>query len=184
MQVPEVLAPISGVLAVGASLAIVGVYLHGRSEPVEHLATLETVVPVAPEVCGALLVDLPRRPTWRSNVERIGRVDDAVDGREVWRELDGGGDRLDLVVDEVRPDRLVIGVARPEDIGIRATWTWVIEPVDGGSRIELSEAGAIENDFFRGWWSLRFGRYAAIEQDLTSFARALGAEDPELVRVR
>jgi hypothetical protein len=184
MQVPEVLAPISGALTVGASLAVVGVYLHGRNEPVEYVAAIETVVPAEPEAVGALLVDLSRRPTWRRSVERIGRVDDAADGREIWRELDPGGDRLDLVIDEIGPNRLVIGVARPEDIGIHATWTWGVEPVDGGSRIRLTEEGSIENDFFRGWWSLRYGRYAAIEQDLSGFARALGAEDPALVRVK
>lgn len=184
MRVPEVLAPVSGVLAVGAGLVFVGIYLHGRNEPVAHVATVEAVVPVDPAVAAALLVDLKRRPTWRPQVERIGRVDDAVDGREIWRELDGGGDRLDLVIDEIGPDRLVLGVARPQDIGLRATWTWEIDPVDGGSRIRVTEDGAVDNELFRGWWSVRYGPYTGIEQDLSAFVTALGAPEIPITRVR
>jgi hypothetical protein len=184
LQVPEVLAPISGVLAIGSGLAIVGVYLHGHNLPVEHVVAVEAVVPVSADEAGALLTDLPRRPTWRPHVARIGRVGDAADGRAVWRELDGGDDRLDLVIDEVGADRLVLRIARPEDIGFRATWTWTIARTEGGVRIRVDEVGGVDNTLFRGWWSLRFGPYAAVESDLAAFAGALGAPDAEIVRVR
>lgn len=175
MRVPDIFAPLSGALATISALGLVGIYAHGRSLPAEHRTTVSAVLAAPPEVASALLTDLKRRPEWRPRVARIGRIEDAMDGRAVWRELDPGGDRFDFVVDELGPDRLVIEVAQPVDLGFRARWIWQIEPSGTGSRVEVTEEGIVDNLFFRGWWSLVYGPYAAIEEDLAAFCRALGS---------
>lgn len=178
MDAPGWLAPVTGTLAMATGLGLVGVYAFGLSVPAEHHVAVRTHVDVPPNEVQSLLVDFPRRPEWRPYVTRIGRVDDTPQGQPVWRELDRGGDRFDFTVVAVGPGEVVLATARPDDIGIRATWTWTIAPENGGTAITLTEDGAVDNPFFRGYWALADGPWEAIEEDLGAFAAMLGGAAP------
>jgi hypothetical protein len=181
-EAPRWLAPASGTVALGFGVGLVAFYTWGRAIPAHHVATVVAEVPVDPNTVGALLSDIERRPSWRPGVTRIGRVEDTSDGRAVWRELGPGGDRFDFVVLEAQPERLVIETARPEDIGMRAMWTWTVEAHGAGSRIALTEDGSVDNELFRGVWTVTDGPWEAIERDLDAFVRALGVDAPEVAR--
>jgi hypothetical protein len=176
MEAPAWLAPVTGALALGTAGAMVALHSYGASLPEEHRATATAEIPVSAERAWALLSDHRRRPEWRPNVARAGRLDD-VSGLPLWRELDHGGDRFDFVVLEEQPPELRLAVARPEDIGMSAEWTWTVEPLGPErARVSVTEVGRIENLLVRGWWGLTVGPWGGIEPDLVGFARALGAE--------
>lgn len=175
MDAPGWLAPFTGLVALGTSLSLVGVYAYGERTPEAHDVRVRATYTVPADAVWALLVDMERRPTWRPNVDRIGRITDEQ-GRPTWRELDPGGDRFDFeVVEEARP-RLVLAVARPEDLGMTASWEYTVAPAGSGSTLDVREQGSLENPFFRGWWWLTTGPYAGIEPDLEAIGRVLGSE--------
>ena len=192
MEVPRWLAPLSGVVAIGAGIGLVGIWTWGASLPEEHTATVRARIPVDADTVWALVSDPTRRPEWVEGVARV--VEGEVDGVHAWRQVDPTGDRFDFrIVEDHRPT-LVIATARAEDLGMAARWTWTVEPVDGASgdgargfgatEVTLTEAGSIPNPLFRANWQLRRGPYVIVESDLRSLAEALGAPGIEIERVR
>ncbi|MEZ4240789.1 MAG: SRPBCC family protein [Myxococcota bacterium] len=162
-------------MALAAGVGIVGVYLHGLNQPPDHVATVEAVVPVSPEAAAALLVDLKRRPTWRPHVTRIGRGSPTPRRPRGLARARPARRSLRVRRRRVTPQRLVIEAAHPEQLGLAARWIWTLDPVEGGTRVRVTEEGTVDNDMFRGWWSLRFGPKAAIASDLAAFTAALTA---------
>ena len=181
MEVPRWLAPLSGVVAIGAGIGLVGIWTWGASLPEEHTATVRARIPVDADTVWALVSDPTRRPEW---VERVARVvEGEVDGVHAWRQVDPTGDRFDFRIVEDRRPTLVIATARAEDLGMAARWTWTVEPADGATDVTLTEVGSIPNPLFRANWQLRRGPYVIIESDLRSLAEALGVDVvPERVR--
>jgi uncharacterized protein YndB with AHSA1/START domain len=131
---------------------------------------------VPPQQVYALLSDYERRPEWRPAVARIGRIDDDGEGRQVWRELDGGDDRFDFtVVEEVPGERVVLSTASPDQIGYDATWAFTVHanPDVGGSTLEVVEVGEVDNPLWRGVFYLRSSPWQTVEQELRWVADAL-----------
>jgi uncharacterized protein YndB with AHSA1/START domain len=175
MEAPGWLAPFTGIVALGTSLSLVAVYMFGLSRPEAHEATVRAALSVPADDVWALLTDMEQRPRWRPKVERIGKLDDEK-GLPSWRELDPRGNRFDFLVVEQQRPRLVLAVARPEDLGMTATWQFTVEPAGTGSVVTVTENGALDNPFFRGWWWMTTGPYAGIEPDLRALGEVLGAE--------
>jgi uncharacterized protein YndB with AHSA1/START domain len=176
------LAPLTGGIAVTVSVVLVAIYAYGESLPIGHEASVVREVRAPPEVVWALLSAPERRPEWAPGVDRIGRVDD-LGGEPVWRELDASNDRFEFVVEEARYPTFRYRTAKPEDVGIDATWTWTLEPRPTGTRLTLRVEGEVENTLYRGIWALRDGPEAAIRQDLDAFAaRVDGRGPPEAER--
>ncbi len=175
MDVERWLAPLTGVIAVSTGLAIVAVYVYGRTLPVEHVSTVVTRAPVPPEEAWALLSDPSRRPEWAPGVARVGKIADVV-GRETWRELDDSDDRFDFSIVSATYPTWEVAIARPEDIGMVGGWTWTLSPEGSGTLVAVTERGAIDNLLFRGVWALRTGPWDAVERDAAAFSRALGGD--------
>lgn len=175
MDAPAWLAPFTGIVALGTSLFLVSIYVYGETLPPEHHVTVRATMSAPADDVWALLTDMEQRPRWRPHVDRIVKLPDEQ-GVPSWRELDPGGDRFDfLVVEDQRP-RLVLAVARPEDLGMTATWEFTVEPAGSGSVLTVTEHGGLDNPFFRGWWWFRTGPYAGIEPDLRSLGAVLGSD--------
>lgn len=178
MDAERWLPPVVGGIALSTALAVVGVYAYGRWLPEHHEVTVRTVVPGEPAAVHALLADPSRRTEWAPRVVRVGRVDDDPLGRPVWRELDPADDRFEFAVVTDAFPTMVTTVAKPEEIGMTATWTWTVAPAPGGVEVALTEAADIPNELFRGVWGLRYGPYAQVERDLGALAAHLGGTAP------
>lgn len=170
------LAPLVGVIAIGSAVAVVAVYAFGETLGVTHDATVATVVPGAPEAVFAALAEPSARREWAPHVARVGRVEDAPDGRSTWRELDEHDDRFEFVVVSDTFPTFEIAAAKPEEIGMAATWTWTVAPSGSATEVRLRERGDIANPLFRGVWGLRTGAYGQIERDLGAFGRYVGGD--------
>ena len=170
---------VSGVFTMGLVGSVIGTYVYGSSQPEEHEVLAYVDVPVSVDEAYALLSDMEARPGWRPRVERIGRIHDDETGREVWRELDHGGDRFDIKVMERTPPReVVFATASPEQIGYDAVWTWSLQAEDGGSRVALREVGVIDNPLWRGVFYLRSHPEETVLDELTLFSAHFGGGAP------
>jgi hypothetical protein len=172
-ELPAWLGPVVGAISTGTAALLVGIYAYGMSVPAEHEVSRRIEVDNPPEHVRELLFTFERRAEWRPHVVRVVKVDD-VGGMPSWREFAEDGDRFQFVVREVGQDRLVLGMAKPEDHGFDAVWTWQLEPLpDGGTAVTLTERGRVDNPMFRGLWALREGPYAAVDLDLQGLGEAL-----------
>lgn len=178
----------------------VAVYGYGRLQPPRQDVTVRATLRADAPTVWELLSDPERRPEWRPQVHRVGRVSDDADGHEVWRELDRAGDRFDFAIVERRapehldaPDRaaspsarpqadrhlrrwhLVLRVASTEQIGMQGQWSWTVTSApDQRSTVLLSESTSIDNPLFRGLHRLTRDPYDNVEREIVLLATHLG----------
>jgi hypothetical protein len=175
-ELPAWLGPVVGAISTGTASLLVGIYAYGMNVPVEHEVSRRIEVAAPYEEVRDLLFTFERRVEWRPHVIRVVKADD-VGGLPSWREFAEDGDRFQFVVREVGQDKLVLGMAKPEDHGFDAVWTWQLEALPaGGTAVTLTEKGRVDNPLFRGLWALREGPYAAVDLDLQALGQALSQQ--------
>lgn len=125
-------------------LLVVGV---GMALPVAHSATLTRHLATDPERVWRDLTTPEAFATWRPDVTQV-RVLEPAGGRLRWVESGPGGSLTLEVVASEPPTRLVTRIA-DEGLPFGGTWTWVLEPEAGGTRLTVTEDGEIYNPVFR-----------------------------------
>ncbi len=165
---------IVGILATGGGLILLAVAV-GTALPREHVATSAVTLRQPPESVWAVVRDLSVTPRWWSQVRTSTRVTDAR-GREVWRQ-EAGGFSMNLVVTEAAaPQRLVTTIDAGADASFGGTWTYNLAPVEGGTRLLVTEAGWISNPLFRA-----IARATGLHRTLDSYLTDLGRHFDEAV---
>ncbi len=83
----------------------------------------------------------PKAQDWRRNIKQIETND------RVWTEIraNGSTNRYKVVAEDM-PNRLI---RRQEDSSFPKEWEFVIDPIDTGSRLTLTERTSINNPFLR-----------------------------------
>jgi uncharacterized protein YndB with AHSA1/START domain len=163
------------VLLVGAAA------VWGLTLPRDHVAATAVVLDAGPDDVWQVLTDVEAYPGWRADVQSVKALPDQ-DGQPVWREqTDFGPLTLRRLVADP-PRRLVVEVV-DEGQGYGGRWTWELEPVDGATRVTITEAGFIDNPLFRLLAHLVLGLHRTQEAYLTHLARRFG-QTAVLVRVR
>jgi hypothetical protein len=76
------------------------------------------------------------------------------------------------VTDEVDPNRRMV-TRIVDESAFGGTWTWELEPVEGGTRLTLTERGEVYNPIFRTIGKLFLDQRATIEAWQTAIASAL-----------
>lgn len=161
-------------LALTLSLLLALAWGIGSRLPRHHTATLSRELPVLASTLWAAVVDLERWPEWRSGVESVDRLPDR-DGKPAYREIGSNG-TLVYVVEEVEPPvRMVVRVVDNPDFG--GTWTYEIESVDRGTRLEITEEGEISSPLFRFCARFLFGYEATMEGFVRDVTAALSLGD-------
>lgn len=132
-------------LGLGALLAIVlGV---GWFVPVEHSATAERLISAPQEAVWRAMTEIAEMPAWRSSVDRVEPAA-GVGGRRAWREIGSTGVMTLEVTESTPPARFVTRIA-DEGLPFGGTWTYELTPVDGGTRVRITEDGEIYSPLFR-----------------------------------
>ena len=152
----------------GVAALVAGVVGLGYLLPVAHVATGSAVVPGSPESVFDAMARPSEFPRWRPSVARV----DVLSEEPLrWREHDTGGDAITFEATERRaPSRLVTRIA---DAGLPfgGAWTFDLAPVEGGTRVTITEHGEVYNPVFRVMSRFVFGHTATIER----YLRDLGA---------
>ena len=149
--------------------------------PPDHVASVRAAYGrPAPEVW-ALISDLEAWSDWNPEVDRMERRTDR-DDMPLWVMFSTWGEMPLLIEAFEPPTRLVTLIPADANIGYVGTWTYEVAPTaDGGSTLTLTEAGTVENPFFRFLMALS-GPYGAMEAMLESVGNHFG-ETLELERI-
>jgi uncharacterized protein YndB with AHSA1/START domain len=163
-----VLPVMVALLAAGATVAIVGLFL-----PKSHRATRSAHFAATPEAVWAVISDLAGHASWRPGVRSMTKQPDR-DGRPVWLE-EGGMRPMLMEVSELEPMRRMVTTIRNTDLPYGGSWTYELTPEGEGTLVRITEKGEIYNPAFR-YLSLFFNMTGTIEGYLRSLGKKLGEE--------
>lgn len=166
-----IVVPLGAIVLLIAVLALAGLAL-----PREHTATRAAAFRADSGRLWAVLADFASRPQWLRIVKSAERLPDR-DGRQIWREEWGFGDKVDVEIVEAAPPRRL--VTRIIDDGKRpfgGQWIFEIAAAGSGSRLSITEAGWVSNPIFRFLARFVFGHARTLETFLKDLGRHLGEE--------
>ncbi len=160
-------------------LALVGlvaaVTLVGMLMPRDHVASSSVIVGQPPDSIWPVVRSFDQLAAWWPDVRSVERGSGS-EGREAYR-LDMTSGQLPLVVRESSPpSRLVTEIDPTAGGPFGGTWTYVITPVDGGSRVTVTEDGWISNPIFRFVANVFLGMHANIDGYLRALGQRFGEE--------
>ena len=153
-----------GVLTVLAA----AVAMLGYTIPKGHVASRQAVFQAPPEQIWELITG---PPGWRSDVKKFEPLPPR-DGRRVWAETDGSGQRITFEEMEAAPPRRLVTRIADEKLPFGGTWTYELTAEGARTTVRITENGEIYNVMFRVAAKYYFGYTATLE----SYLKALGAK--------
>jgi len=127
---------------------IIGLYFIGKSMPREHSATGERTYDVPVTKLWAVVTNVELYPHWRSDVRKVRSR--SMEGNVLsWKEIYDGEDVLPFVVAEVDSMKKWVVKIDDSELPFGGTWTYTFEPVDGETKLTISEEGYVDNAFIR-----------------------------------
>jgi hypothetical protein len=102
-----------------------------------------------------------------------------VNGRVRYRENSSNGQVTYELVEEQTDEKLVTRIV-DRDLGYFGSWTYELLPVEGGTRVRITENGEVPNVLFRFLSRFVFGHTATMDTYLKALAEKFGeAVTPE-----
>jgi uncharacterized protein YndB with AHSA1/START domain len=118
----------------------------------------------------AVLHDVGKYPAWRSDVKRIELLTGPPATR--WRE-DGSNGRITFEFQAVEPPRRLVSRIADPSLPFGGTWTYVLAPDAGQTRVSIIEHGEVRNVLFRFMSRFVFGHTATLDRFLDDLTRHL-----------
>lgn len=158
--------------------AVLLVAIVGALLPVKHQAACRAVFRQPATALFAAITDVAAFPSWRKELTSVQLLPDQH-GRRCWREVSSFGP-MDLRVEELVPDRKLVGRIVTPGSPFGGTWTYRLDPQpDGSTELTITENGEVHNVFFRALSRFVFGHSTT----LRGYLAALGAKFGEPVAV-
>ena len=149
-------------LVVGLLIAL---YAYATTLPETHTASVTAMIPAPPDEVRARVEDW-RDPSWKEGVTAVEDLG-IVDGRQRFRECTW--ECLDF---EVVPGGEGYRTRVVDNPDFGGTWTWRFEPVDGGTRVTLTEDGEVYSPVFRLFMVHVFGTDGTIREVMGALERS------------
>jgi uncharacterized protein YndB with AHSA1/START domain len=156
-------------IAIGVLAGIVLVIaIVGWSLPVRHQASAERTYRASPTALFALITDVSAFPSWRSEVTRVEQIPDE-NGHRRWIETTRNGPPITYSVEQMVPDRLLVGRIADTGLPFGGSWTYELEPRGSGTTsLRITENGEVYNPIFRFVSRYVMGHDATIKQYLAA----------------
>jgi hypothetical protein len=151
-----------------AFLAVLVVVI-GALLPRRHLANRRALISADPAAVYAAISDVARAASWRPDVQRV-RMLDPVDGKTSFLE-EGANGSITYVIDEAVPGERFVTRIADESLPFGGSWTFVLLPEGGDTRITITEDGVVRNPLFRFMSRFVFGHHANIDQYLAALTK-------------
>lgn len=139
----------------GAAALVALVYGVGMLLPVEHRVSVERTVAGSAEEVWRVIADVEGSVTWRSDVERVERLDDEA-GRTVWREWGPEGPITFELVEARRPGMRVTRIA-DEGLPFGGVWRYELGGGTDSTTVTITEEGEVYDPLFRFFARFVFG---------------------------
>ena len=160
-------------IIVGGLLALIALmWLIGSRLPQGHVATRIARYKQPPEKIWETITNVEGMVSWRTDLKGVKRSPDK-NGLPAWVETSGMGEMPLEVTESAPPRRRVTKIADPK-LPFGGTWTYEIEPVEGGSTLRITERGEIYPAMFRFMARFFFGYTSTMEQYLKSLGKKFG----------
>jgi len=151
----------------------------GALMPREHMASSSITLHQPPDSIWPVVRDLGATPEWWSDITSSEPAPQSGEG-ERWIQKTKTGTTPLVIVREDPPRLLRTRIDMPDDAAFGGTWTYEIEPVNGGSRVTITEDGFINNLLFRFMANTVFSLHGTMDGYLRALGRRYGEEvDPE-----
>jgi hypothetical protein len=136
-------------LALWAFLAVVAATVVAAGiglglEPT-HSATRQAVYAQTPDEVWEVITRFDQTPQWRTDVDAV-EIESGAPIRFV--EMGPQGPLPLEVTEQERPHKLVL-LAADASLPFSGRWTFELAPVEGGTRLTITEQGSIDNPLFR-----------------------------------
>ena len=154
------------VVVFGLLLGIVA--LIGSRLPVSHVATRSIWLRQPNEKVYGLIRDLNNASRWRSDVSSVEMLGE-TGGKVRYREHGKQGDVTYELTEDLNGKRIVTRIV-DEDLGYTGSWTIDFAVENSGTRVRITENGAVSNVVFRFLSRYVFGHTSTIDTYLTSLA--------------
>jgi uncharacterized protein YndB with AHSA1/START domain len=179
----------AGVIVGGLVLLVAVVAVIGMMLPQNHVAARMVRVRHTPEQVFAIISDVEKVPTWRSEVTRV-EILPLDDGRVMFREH--GSDAVTYRVEASEPPRRRVVRIADANLPYGGTWTYELTPAAAGTsanatanatanadaapltQVTITERGEVYNPIFRFMSRFVFSHHATIDAYLTALGKRLG----------
>jgi len=159
------------ILVLGAlGVLVLAIVAVGYALPVVHVASREATLPAPPERVFAVLQDVERYPSWRSDVEGVEVLSRTPVTR--WRETGSNG-AITFEMQERQPPARIVSRIADTSLAFGGTWTYVLTPQAGGTRLSITENGEVYNPLFRFMSRFVFGHTATMDAFLKDLQQHL-----------
>lgn len=153
-------------------ILVVAMWGIGASLPKGHTASRKARFAQSPEAIWAAITDVDAFPTWRKDVKRVKRLPEE-NAKPGWVETMDMGEIPLRVEESMPPRKLVTRIADP-NLPFGGTWTFEIEPVQGGATVRITETGEVRPALFRFMARYVFGHTATMEAYLKFLGEKFG----------
>ena len=157
------------VLLVG-SVVVIGAFL-----PKRHVVTRGALFKASPERLFALIAG---SQNWRPDVNSCELITEDG-GRQFQRETSKHGETVLYELQRSNPPLAIQRRIATEGLPFGGTWSFVLEPVNGGTRVSITEDGEVYNPVFRFVSKFIMGQTATMDAYLTAMGKDVG-EDVQL----
>lgn len=160
------------IVIVALLVAGVAVFLVGTMLPQDHIASRTAHLSPPPERVWAAITDAAAFPSWRPEVDSVAQLP-PNGGKMVWREISKRQNKLTYEAETSEPPTHLVTRIVDKGLPFGGSWDFAISPEGSGSRIIITENGAIYNPAFRVV-SRIMGQTASIDAYLKSLAAKMG----------
>ncbi|MGA2833187.1 MAG: SRPBCC family protein [Terracidiphilus sp.] len=153
-------------------LMVACVVVIGTMLPKQHVATRRAVIQATPVQLFALISG---SQTWRPEVKSCELIDGEA-GRHFQRETSRRGETVLYELQGSRPPFAIERRIATENLPYGGKWSFTLEPVDGGTKVRITEDGQVYNPVFRFVSRFVIGQTAMLDAYLKALGKAVGQD--------
>lgn len=156
---------VGGLVLLVAAVAGIGALLPRR-----HVVTRSAVYRADPEQIYALIAGAQ---DWRPDVTRSETVR-SPQGQQLLCETGRHGEKMTYEILDCIPERSLTRRIADPNLPYSGSWKFVLTPEAGGTRVRITEDGAVSNPVFRFVSRFILGQSSTMEKYLQALGRATG----------
>lgn len=150
-------------------LLIAGAIVVGALLPKRHVVTRTAVFKTSPEKLFALIAG---NQDWRPDVKACEVITEG--GKQFQRETSRRGEIVVYELEASRPPMAIQRRIATENLPYGGSWSFALEPENGGTRVRITEDGEVYNPLFRFVSRFVMGQTATLDAYLAAMGKAVG----------
>jgi hypothetical protein len=152
-------------------LLVTVVVVIGFLLPKRHVATRSAVIQATPE---QLFTLISGSQEWRTEVKSCELIE--KDGKHFQRETSRRGETVLYELEGSRPPLAIERRIASEHLPYGGKWSFTLEPVDGGTKVRITEDGEVYNPVFRFVSRFVMGHTAMLDAYLKALGKVVGQD--------